>query len=170
MFLQLLWETKPPGRGDPSVLSSTPCQNTPHQTMRAKNFSRKYFNRLPYCRLRKRTAESPAITHFLLKQRNPRPLLRGERSGPQDGDAAGHSGSCSSAAGPPGQGGGPVPRGRGTRFSPRRVFGAGGGSFPIPFCAAVCLQAALCRAFATTVSVTFVLPACMLVLGTQLYQ
>jgi len=47
--------------------------------VRAKGFSRKYFDCLPYCRLKKHTAESPAVTQLLPKERSHQRTLRGEQ-------------------------------------------------------------------------------------------
>ncbi|XP_054048431.1 uncharacterized protein LOC128905864 [Rissa tridactyla] len=46
--------------------------------MRAKGFSRKYSNCLPYRGLKKHTAKRPAAALLLFKRRNHRPLLRGK--------------------------------------------------------------------------------------------
>lgn len=107
--LQLLWETEQHGKEDPGLWLSTLCQSIPYHIIRTNGFSGKYFNCLPYCSLKKYTAQSPPVTAFLSKQHKKQRLLREKGAGPRPRPshtrwrgcwAARHAGSCSLAAGP----------------------------------------------------------------------
>lgn len=118
-------------------MSSTPCQSTPHQIIRAKGFSRKYFNRLPYYRFKKHTAESPAVAQ-LISATQPPALVEGRSFAAQDGGGAGAQGLLGAVVGrrgPPGRWLLLVSQGRRSRLSQRGVFGAA--SCLVPFCTAV---------------------------------